>query len=179
MSQIIADTLKLIADNQDVILSAMRLAATNKEITMATLKVSDLSVGDWVRYDGKEYQVQCVDGLSEMVTLFGYCEQREESADNLRSIPITADILETNGFMRCSDEFNIYEYTTLLGKILRTTQVHLTTPQSINVFLHDTTIERGYYHREKTSVYILRDELYVHDIQHALRLAGVDKEINL
>lgn len=30
MSQIIADTLKLIADNQDVILSAMRLAATKK-----------------------------------------------------------------------------------------------------------------------------------------------------
>jgi hypothetical protein len=45
--------------------------------------------------------------------------------------------------------------------------------------LHDTSIERGSYHREKTQVYILRDELYVHDIQHALRLAGVDKEINL
>ena len=81
--------------------------------------------------------------------------------------------------MRCSIEFSIYEYTTLLGKILRTTQVHLTTPQSINVLLHDTTIERGYYHREKTSVHILRDEVYVHDIQHALRLAGLDKEINL
>ena len=146
---------------------------------MATLKISDLSVGDWVRYDGRDYQVKSIHGDFESVTLIGNKEQRDESIYDIHPIPISSEILETNEFRRCSVEFSIYEYTTLLGKILRTTQVHLTTPQCINVFLHDTTFERGYCQREKTSVHILRDELYVHDIQHALRLAGLDKEINL
>lgn len=149
---------------------------------MARLKISDLSVGDWVYNDkgNTPYSIRSI-----------YCGGVVVLNDNedpdgvmalvysLTPIPITAEILKKNDFIRRSDEFGIYEYTTLLGKILRTTQVHLTTPQSINVFLHDTTIERGFYHREKKSVSILRDEVYVHDLQHALRLAGVDKEINL
>jgi hypothetical protein len=151
---------------------------------MATLKISDLSAGDWVRYKGKECTIDSIymapEGYPHEVALTyqGICGGCAY-IDHLDPIPITAEILEKNGFVRCSAEFNIYEYTTLLGKILRTTQVHLITSQSISVFLHDTSIERGSYHREKTQVYILRDELYVHDIQHALRLAGVDKEINL
>jgi hypothetical protein len=152
---------------------------------MATLKISDLSVGDWVRCRGRNGRIERLEVIryderirvaveSDLGTMYQFV-----GIEDIDPIPITAEMLEKNGFVRCSDEFSIYEYTTLLGKILRTTQVHLTTPQSINVFLHDTTIERGYYHREKTSVHILRDELYVHDIQHALRLAGIDKEINL
>ena len=150
---------------------------------MATLKISDLSVGDWVmNHRGYPTKVQVI--TSDGNLLCGELDAKSEHCTHLwvqdiEPIPISAEILERNGFMRCSDEFVIYEYTTLLGKILRTTQVHLTTTQSINVFLHDTTIERGFYHREKTSVSILRDELYVHDLQHAIRLAGLDKEINL
>lgn len=164
---------------------------------MATLNISDLSVGDWVNV------------MTEKLTSLVCCEEIEitrgyihskikgireegfiavETADSrytlvdigcIGPIPITAEILKKNDFIRRSDEFGIYEYTTLLGKILRTTRVDLTAPQSINVFLHDSTIERGFYHREKTSVSIFRDEVYVHDLQHALRLAGIDKEINL
>lgn len=151
---------------------------------MATLKISEISVGDWVRYKGKECTIASIYMAAEgyphevALTYQGICCGCAY-IDHLEPIPITAEMLEQNGFTRRNSEFPIYEYTTLLGKILRTTQVHLTTPQSINVFLHDTTIERGYYHREKTSVHILRDELYVHDLQRALRLAGLDKEINL
>lgn len=153
---------------------------------MATLKISDLSVGDWVEIDHEDYGWKLAqlnvcgdDGVGAYFKDIDPDEEYDCTLCQLRPIPITAENLEKNGFVRCSDEFSIYEYTTLLGKILRTTQVHLDAPQSINVFLHDTTIERGYYHREKTSVHILRDEVYVHDLQHALRLAGVDKEINL
>lgn len=150
---------------------------------MATLNISDLSVGDWVR-DGNGIiaKVRGIENWSNgyilnVQTVSGsICTL---SSTGALPIPLTPEILEKNEFIRRSDEFSIYEYTTLLGKILRTTQVYLTTPQSINVFLHDTTIERGYIHREKTSVSILRNELYVHDLQHALRLAGLDKEINL
>ena len=125
---------------------------------MATLNVSDLSVGDWVRYDGKEYQVQCVDGLSEIVTLFGYCEQREESAGNLRSIPITAEILEKNGIHRTyeDDAYAIFRGDGLWAVKYSDGDWELSTPPVCRV-----------------------DIKYVHQLQHALRLAGVDKEINL
>lgn len=153
---------------------------------MATLKISDLSVGDWVEIDHEYYGWQpaqinvCGDlGIGAYFKDIDPEEEYDCTLSQARPIPITAEILETNGFMLLSDSFSTYEYATLLGKMLRSTRVYLDAPQSISVSLQDTTIERGFYHREKTSVRILRDELYVHDLQHALRLAGVDKEINL
>lgn len=156
---------------------------------MATLKISDLSVGDWVNlrlwkcdYDDPETldaKVLSIEGNSVGVGYDNSGIVMSAFVEDLQPIPITAEALEKNGFMRCSVEFNIYEYSTLLGKMLRTTQVHLNAPQHISVFVHDTTIERGYYHREKISVSIRKDKAYIHDLQHALRLAGLDKEINL
>lgn len=146
---------------------------------MATLKISDLSVGDWVRYRDREWEVCSIYQFTEEVGLFRKGSQICESIEDIEPIPITAEILGANGFILQKDSFNTYEYTTLLGKMLRTTRVHLDAPQCINVFLHDTTIERGYYHREKISVSILKDVVYIHQLQHALRIAGVDKEINL
>lgn len=148
---------------------------------MATLNISDLSVGDWIlNHRGFPTKVQVI--TSEGNILCGEIDAKSEHCTHLwvqdiHPIPITPEILEKNGFMRCSVEFNIYEYTTLLGKILRTTQVHLDGTQCIRVFVHDTTIERGFCRREKISVSILKDKVYIHELQHALRLAGVDKEI--
>ena len=59
--------MKLIADNQDIILSAVRLAATNKKITIATLKISDLSVGDWVRTKDGNVTVDIISPLEVVV----------------------------------------------------------------------------------------------------------------
>lgn len=137
---------------------------------MATLKISDLSVGDWVRYDGKEYQVQCVDAMSEIVTLFGYCEQREESAGNLRSIPITAEILEKNGWS--SDG--------MYARLRIDEQLHL------EYYFHEHRLRKYYCgvdewqnHAKVTDITFAAHCYSVHQLQHALRLAGVDKEINL
>lgn len=146
---------------------------------MATIKISDLSVGDWVLYRDREWQVCSLYQFTGEVGLFRKDSQICESIEDIDPIPITAEILKKNEFILQSSDFAIYEYSTLLGKILRTTQVYFDTPQSINVFLHDTTIERGFYHREKTMVSILNDKVYIHQLQHALRLAGLDKEITL
>ena len=71
---------------------------------MATLKISDLSVGDWVRYGGMDYQVKGIDASLERVTLMGCKEQRDESIYALHPILITAEILEKNGWpmMECT-----------------------------------------------------------------------------
>ena len=133
---------------------------------MATLKISDLSVGDWVRYDGKEYQVQCVDVMSEMVTLFGYCEQREESAGNLRSIPITAEILEKNGFVKKNyDNGKMWDWW--CDNVL----VRKFADEDIYRFI--VAFDSKHY----TTMMVVGK--HIHQLQHALRLAEVDKEINL
>ena len=62
------------------------------------IKISDLSVGDWVRYGGIDYQVKGIDGAFERVTLIGNKEQRDESIYALRPILISAPILEKNGW---------------------------------------------------------------------------------
>ena len=125
---------------------------------MATLKISDLSVGDWVRYEGKEYQVQCVDAMSEIVTLFGYCEQRDESVGNLRSIPIAAEILEANEIHRTDEDDNyaIFNADGLWAIKYSDGDWELSTPPVCRVDIN-----------------------YVHQLQHVLRLVGADKEINL
>ena len=137
---------------------------------MATLKISDLSVGDWVRYDGKEYQVQCVDGLSEIVTLFGYCEQREESAGNLRPIPITAEILEQNGW----STDGMYAF------------LRIDEHRHLEYYYHEHRLRKYYCgvdewqnHAKVNNITFAVHCYSVHQLQHALRLAGVDKEITL
>lgn len=145
---------------------------------MATLKISDLSVGDWVEYEGLHYPI----------TFVGYGEGGDGSLVNLirpdlscftckisdiRPIPITAETLEANGF-----EFD---------KASRWHICELEDKTRINVW-----IGRNNEGRIEVSKPALFDDMYnfkcadievsniaVHQLQHVLRLAGVDKEINL
>lgn len=148
---------------------------------MATLKISDPSVGDWVRYKGKECTIASIYGHPHEVALTyqGICYGCAY-IDHLEPIPITAEILEKNGFTRRSSEFPIYEYATLLGKMLRTTVVSLNHPYSYIVCrIEDTSKELHEVARISINLSIDRSPVHIHDLQHALRLAGVDKEINL
>ena len=98
----------------------------------------------------------------------------------LHLIPITADILEKNWFTRRSGEFSIYEYATLLGKMLRITVVSLNHPHSyIACRIEDTSKELHEYNRILVGSSVDRNPIHIHDLQHVLRLAGIDKEINL
>lgn len=152
---------------------------------MATLNISDLSVGDWVEYEELYYPI----------TFVGYGEGGDGSLVNLirpdlscftckisdiHPIPITAEILKKNGFVRRSSEFPIYECTTLLGKMLRTTMVSLNHPYSYIVCrIEDTNKELHEFDRIPVNTSVERSLIHIHDLQHALRLASIDKEINL
>lgn len=49
MSELVCKTLGLLAENKGSFVSAVKNIFNTR--TMATLKISELSVGDWVRYD--------------------------------------------------------------------------------------------------------------------------------
>lgn len=130
---------------------------------MATLKISDLSVGDWVRYNGKEYTIASIYmaavghphevALTHQGVSFWWAY-----IDQLESIPITVEILKKNGFECIEEDAD----TALYG-----------TP-SCSIF-HTKGTLRYRFDTPQASVVCWN----IHDLQHALRLAGVDKEINL
>jgi hypothetical protein len=135
---------------------------------MATLKISDLSVGDWVEYEGLHYPI----------TFVGYGEGGDGSLVNLirpdlscftckisdiHPIPITTEILEKNGFVKNGeyDEWNIGNWNDIpfIGISL--------SRQSMRI------------KNLRTDIFLENKVVYVHQLQCALRLAGVDKKINL
>ena len=140
---------------------------------MATLKISDLSVGDWVQdgngiiakvrgienwSDGYILNVQTVSG--SICTL---------SVTGALPIPITAEILEKNGFVR-GQRGDFYHYLRLDKN--RTLYIHAST----NGWRVEITYDAAGILR---TTHLMPDINSVHGLQHVLRLAGLDKEINL
>ena len=151
---------------------------------MATLKISDLSVGDWVRYDDRICQIAEICHLTynigskkititPSVTLFYEDDmptyQESVILNDIHPIPITAEILETNGFEK-GHRGCFYHYLRLDKN--RTLYIHAST----NGWRVEITYDAAGILR---TTHLMPDMNSVHDIQHALRLAGVDKEINL
>ena len=140
---------------------------------MATLKISDLSVGDWVR-DGNgiiakvrgienwsnEYilNVQTVSG--SICTL---------SVTGALPIPITAEILEKNGWKK-GQRGEFYHYLQLDKN--STLYVHAST----NGWRMEITYDAAGILR---TTHLMPNVVSIHQLQHALRHAGIDKEINL
>lgn len=136
---------------------------------MAELKISDLSVGDWVlNRKGFPTKVQVI--TSEGNMRCGEDAKPEHSVHiwitDVSPIPITPLILEKNGFAFLPDDNPRY---------LR--------------FVDGNIFISTYEGRETFALYCYNDMgwaetfsqtlRYIHQLQHALRLAGVEKEIEL
>lgn len=134
---------------------------------MATLKISDLSVGDWVQACDVAKRVHCIE-FQNGAYFVHFSDPDTNSEDYLHApfidpIPITAEILEKNGFVKNGeyDEWNIgnWDDTPFIGISL--------SRQSMRIK------DLG------TDIFLENKVVYVHQLQHALRLAGLDKEIYL
>ena len=122
------------------------------------LNASDLMIGDWVH--NKE-------GKNEQVTSLydGYIctETHEDSHDyHFEPIPLTAEILKKNGFSRFGTYYGIFERERLIFP--------LTNPSS------PTDYKDNYYLQIGNKDFPIK---FVHQLQHALKLCGIDKQITL
>lgn len=136
---------------------------------MATLKISDLSVGDWVQDKNGIYaKVLGIENWSD-----GYFLNIELHGVNVvvtplasvHPVPITAEILEKIGF-ESTTKPNVFTLTH--GKL----QLY------VSKELDGWTMSFVNFMERLCILQVIRKS-YIHDLQHALRLAGVDKEINL
>lgn len=146
------------------------------------MKAKELMIGDWVRIDepdkyaGATGQIQSLmyhqedDAAYFNVFIqgkFGYVS-RDVCSDDIRPIPLTTEILEKNGFGNIGDDtYQLEEKPYWFW---------------VDFFNHQYGCEYD------TSTYEYEDDehrlkLYgipsVHELQHALRLCGIEKEIEL
>lgn len=132
---------------------------------MATLKISELSVGDWVNHENNAYRLYAIE---ECGLLRGKWESDEDLAhiakhiDYFEPIPITAEILEKSGFARSTSEFIVYHTDKVWISYDKPSETW-----SVTMYINDFTSN------------LHANILHIHQLQHILRLAGVDKEINL
>lgn len=123
------------------------------------MKIEELSIGDWVRHTFYEENVRIVriygDGervLAERGKLSISCH-----LNHFDPIPLTPEILEKNGFVK-SDLAAVIEW------------YHW---KDIYIGFKDGLIYTSINGRE---IWGMR---HVHQLQHALRLAGIEKEIEV
>ena len=143
---------------------------------MATLKISDLSVGDWVRYRDRNGRIERLGVVGDEERLSIAVESDIGTMyqflfiENIEPIPITAEMLERNGWANDG-----------MYAILRINE-HL----HLEYYYHEHRLRKYYcgvdewQNHAKVNDITFQAHCYcVHQLQHALRLAGVDKEINL
>lgn len=133
------------------------------------MKAEELMIGDWLFYRG---QFNAFPFKVEQITKkkVGYhAEPNESMMYYLRlyecnPIPLTPEILERNGFIYITSQ-GIYEFCTDDYRILWPTDDK------------NTLAINSYF--AKYGILTKSDIDYVHQLQHALRLCGINKQIKL
>ena len=121
------------------------------------MKANELMIGDWV--------LDTRTGTPLRVNPF----MAELEVPEWNPIQLTTEILEKNGFMR-GNRGDFYHHLRLDKN--RKLYIHAST----NGWRVQITYDAAGMLR---TTHLMPDINSVHDLQHALRLAGVDKEINL
>ncbi|MBE6177376.1 MAG: hypothetical protein E7149_02575 [Rikenellaceae bacterium] len=127
------------------------------------MKIGDLSIGDWVLMNGEPAKAMrlTMAGRSIFRGLSG--QIYGSVGGDISPLPITPEILEKNGFKKNGEynEWNIGEWNER---------------PFIGVSLDRQSMRITYL---GTDIFVVHQVVCVHQLQHALRLACVGKEIEL
>ncbi len=131
---------------------------------MGNLKIRDLSVGDWVKAGSEPARVlrlgiagnNKAKGLSGQ--MYGFVTSSE-----IEPISITPEILKNNGWYE--DDYD--------------TCTDYTTDNTIIMYNKERKVWKACIMNNSPVVRVKVFFSYVHELQHALRLAGLDEDIKL
>lgn len=132
------------------------------------MEIKNLTIGDWV-LDGLVYaQVTSItcDGVIETT------HNKFSNIELIESIPLTREILKKNGFVhKHVYPYQYYEYINEEDKLM----VGFAFPQG-----NRTSYKEPWVYIDSKYVFVEHLPcIYVHQLQHALRLCGINKEITL
>lgn len=137
------------------------------------MKATDVMIGDWVVCNGTPMQIMEI--FSDSIT----AECWPYDYNDLEPIPLTPEILAKNGFEKSTtysfyNAMEVEEWNLTLGKSVFT----VTTPDNPEIQLKEVLfrtpdLDNFFFH------ILYNKDLMVHELQHALRLCGIEKEIEL
>ena len=152
------------------------------------MKIEELQIGDYLQYttdDGKEHTVKVTqlekDGYhKEGVSFIPPWDKDDEwdvSLSKVRPIPLTEEILKKNGFR--------FDGSGQRSMLLMTPWKEMGIRWHIYVGLKHRTIdvlaahpeERSPGWRKSNKIVLNVSGCYVHELQHAIRMAGIEGEI--
>ncbi len=136
----------------------------------------DLMIGDWVLINSTPRKIQAVDGVDDEIMaddeLYTIIEDRYHSEDRVDGVPITPEILEKNGFILT--EVGDNGIATPRKNINRYEKHECKTKWRDIIMWYDRITKKWCLHGIN-SIQLN----YIHELQHALRLCGIEKEIKL
>lgn len=140
------------------------------------MTIEELMINDWVMLDGKEPKQ--ITGIYAHHCKHGYVQIKniDCSAEYLSPIPITKEILESNGFKVREGCTTAWDWHS--GE----TSVHIsgdhTCPigQTLTIYVPGGTVGAAFSSHRVISDMKIRG---IHELQHALRLCHVNKEIKI
>ena len=139
---------------------------------MEKLDCKSLMVGDWVKNRLDYGTISAILKYDRVIVHSGIWDT-ETSAQGLEPIPLTPEILEKNGFAKISPQ---------------DTWLYRPLDKYVDKFLYAIRARRFDYpiYRIDIDNYVFRTGMgfsgqlqYVHELQHALRLCGIDLDIKL
>ena len=156
------------------------------------MKANELMIGDWVTFKDCQHE----NPMPIKIIAIGFQADEEDDClvqingdkacdimtidDEIVGIPITAEILEKNGFKIDKNETYCkrYFFACNLGKIPQTVVEFSFYGEGVSANTLFKCWTKPQSCDGENSIHIC-DLKYVHELQHALRLCGIEKEIEL
>lgn len=149
------------------------------------MRAEELMVGDWVIWKNRQVQIASVSGIvysfGQIDVVLAHCNDdnllEKHDIKSVSPIPLTPEILEKNGWI--SDNYNdrLHVYNLRYSKGHSTIAISDDGKWSIEV---STEVAKKDKRGRADLITFVRDwcdGFCVHELQHALRLCGIDKEI--
>ena len=135
------------------------------------MEAKDLMIGDYV-YNHRYWECPIVEiHKNSAIVIARHYEEEEFLLSDLRPIPLTTEILEKNGFEVQDQGGGRKDLWTGFG-IAREGDIEVEFQDNIPIHLKIDGAFNGEY-------YTSSNITYIHQLQHALRLCGITKEIEL
>lgn len=136
------------------------------------MKLTDLAILDWVLINNTPHKIQAIDSIDAEILaddeIYYVGEDRCHSEDKIEGILITPEILEKNGFERS---------IIIPSKFYRNID-----NERLMFYPHSSCYDLGYVHWNESNdadimhrLEVQQPMMYIHQMQHALRLCGLDE----
>jgi len=135
---------------------------------MSQIYANDLILGDWVMNEFGE--IQQVRQLKDGFAMLDYNVWYEE--EDLKGVPLTAEILEKNGFVKSR---NAYKYERYAGDGYQT----ITLTNRLDGLWDVKVVDYDKFNDSESTCEKANKFLKVHELQHIIKDCDIEKEIVL